>query len=1094
MCTRAHGAALRLARRAQRLLPTALALLLATAAPAALAARAQTGDTPAPAASPSKEPRAGSSFVIYRDASGETVCRPADEAEMRGLLRSREARGGRLIYAGAPRQLSPTGEVIPSPLAAAGQADAPGLALAPSAGLHIFLHGTPQLEAYPEAKNAFIAAANRWEALVSTPVNVVLDVDFGPEFFGSEYPDPDILGATGTAEVVERLSDVRQRLLNNSPTAAEQALYNALPTGALTTEFGGSNFNSTTVRLGVPNARALGLEADVADPNAAEGDAGIGFNSEFNEGQGGFDFNPNDGIETGLTDFDSVVTHEIGHALGFTSEAGGPVYAAVSMWDVFRFRPGAASVANFGSAPRVMSAGGQQVYFNGQNNTFGTQELLLSTGGPGGTSPGGDGRQSSHWRDDSLTGVYIGVMDPTLGPSRRRTITDNDVKALDSLGWSIGAAVPHPAPPPAPPSGPPVNDNFQSAVILTGANGTVNGDSTGATKQSGEPTNPASAVGGRSVWYFWTAPASGTATFDTEGSAFDTILAVYTGSFGGLTLVGSNDDIGGGFVNSKVTFTASAGTTYRIAVDGFRNNASIGAEFGVIQLNWSGSTAAPPATTVQFATTNFSVFERDRAAGVLVTRTGADQGDCAVSFTAQGSPAVVGGGTFQRLVFGPGEKYKVVTLDINDDTTAEPDAAVTLTLSDPAGTGVALGTPASATLTVADDDTFPANTAQFTGAALRNVAEGAGKVELTVTRAGDLSQAAAVNYRTNNGSAVDTRDYTFARGVLRFAPGEASRTLTVLVADDAYDEADETFNVELLAPVGTSVGADSIVTIQVLDDDAQTGASPLADSAFFVRQHYADFFNREPDAPGLAFWTGNIESCGSDAGCREAMRVNVSGAFFLSIEFQETGYLVYRTYKVAFGDVTNTVPGPPPGGTEQIFVPVVKLDEFLPDTFSIGQGVQVNVGDWRQQLELNKQAFFAEFVTRGRFKAAVPAELTPAQAVDLMNARAGGVLTPAERDSLVAQLAANNTTAGRASVLRQIVENPKLGSNELNRAFVLMQYFGYLRRNPSDLPDTDFRGWRFWLTKLNQFGGDFVAAEMVKAFIASDEYRNRFGQ
>jgi hypothetical protein len=64
---------------------------------------------------------------------------------------------------------------------------------------------------------------------------------------------------------------------------------------------------------------------------------------------------------------------------------------------------------------------------------------------------------------------------------------------------------------------------------------------------------------------------------------------------------------------------------------------------------------------------------------------------------------------------------------------------------------------------------------------------------------------------------------------------------------------------------------------------------------------------------------------------------------------------------------------------------------------------------------------------------------------------------------------------------------------ETSRAFVLMQYFGYLRRNPDDPPDSDFAGYDFWLAKLNSFGGDFRRAEMVKAFISSTEYRRRFG-
>jgi len=90
----------------------------------------------------------------------------------------------------------------------------------------------------------------------------------------------------------------------------------------------------------------------------------------------------------------------------------------------------------------------------------------------------------------------------------------------------------------------------------------------------------------------------------------------------------------------------------------------------------------------------------------------------------------------------------------------------------------------------------------------------------------------------------------------------------------------------------------------------------------------------------------------------------------------------------------------------------------------------------------------------------------------------------------------NDLTAGaktRSQVLRAIAEHPNLVNSEFNRAFVLMQFFGYLRRNPNDLPDTDYTGYDFWLTKLNQFGGNFQNAEMVKAFLSSTEYRQRFG-
>jgi hypothetical protein len=263
--------------------------------------------------------------------------------------------------------------------------------------------------------------------------------------------------------------------------------------------------------------------------------------------------------------------------------------------------------------------------------------------------------------------------------------------------------------------------------------------------------------------------------------------------------------------------------------------------------------------------------------------------------------------------------------------------------------------------------------------------------------------------------------------------------------------------------------------------NAVNAGQNLADnSTFFVAQHYRDFLSREPDASGLNFWTNEIESCGADAACRDVKRNNVSAAFFLSIEFQETGYLVYRLYKAAFGNVAGT---PVP----------VRFQQFFPDTQEIGRGVVVGQGDWRAQLEANKQAFALKFVQRPEFLARYPSTLSPAQFVDALNANAGGVLDANERTNLINELTANNTNAGRASVLRRVAEDANLVQQEFNRAFVLMQYFGYLRRNPNDPPDADFAGYNFWLGKLNEFNGNYITAEMVRAFITSIEYRQRFG-
>ncbi|OLD27745.1 MAG: hypothetical protein AUJ04_03315 [Acidobacteria bacterium 13_1_40CM_3_55_6] len=156
----------------------------------------------------------------------------------------------------------------------------------------------------------------------------------------------------------------------------------------------------------------------------------------------------------------------------------------------------------------------------------------------------------------------------------------------------------------------------------------------------------------------------------------------------------------------------------------------------------------------------------------------------------------------------------------------------------------------------------------------------------------------------------------------------------------------------------------------------------------------------------------------------------------------------------------------------------------------------VNVGNWQQQLENNKQAFALDFVQRSRFTSALATTLTPAQFVDQLFTNAGVTPTTSDRQAAINEFgSATNTSdvGARSRALRDVAENSTLNSQEFNRAFVLMQFFGYLRRNPNDPQDIDYTGYEFWLNKLNQFNGNFVAAEMVKAFITSTEYRQRFG-
>jgi hypothetical protein len=369
-----------------------------------------------------------------------------------------------------------------------------------------------------------------------------------------------------------------------------------------------------------------------------------------------------------------------------------------------------------------------------------------------------------------------------------------------------------------------------------------------------------------------------------------------------------------------------------------------------------------------------------------------------------------------------------------------------------------------------------------------SVSEDCTSMTITANRIGDTSNSATVDYATSDVTASERRDYTTALGKLRFAAGETSKTFVVLVSEDSYGEGTETFNVTLTNPTGATLGT-SIATVHINDDPTEPSVNAIDDAQTFVGQHYHDFLNRQADSSGLNFWTNQITSCGTDQACVQLKRINVSAAYFLSIEFQQTGYLVERLYKTAYGAGSGASTF---GGTHQLPVPIVRFQEFLRDTQRIGQGVVVGETGWETALENNKQAFTAEFVQLSRFTSAYPNAMKAAQFVDALNANAGSPLSASERNQLVNDLSTNAKT--RAQVLRNIAEHQNLVSAESNRAFVLMQYFGYLRRNPNDAPDADYTGYDFWLTKLNQFSGNFVNAEMVKAFITSAEYRQRFGQ
>lgn len=346
-------------------------------------------------------------FVTYADGE-KSVCRDLSAAETQELQRDSEQMRQMRVITREERQ-----EALRNTNLAAQPEGANGLT--------ITLRGTAQLDGFPEAKNAFIRAAAQWEAQIRNPISIIVDVDYGPTRFGTPYPSG-VLGSTGTSITSQSYSNVRTRLVSSAGSADETTLYNALPATSVNTDVG----TVSSVRVPMPTARALGISA--ADGTSA--DASIGFNSNFL-----FDFDPSNGIDSDKTDFDAVAVHEMGHALGFISNVGGST-TALSIWDIFRFRPGT-TMATFTTAQRILSVGGEHRFYDNH------PELACSTGGPSGT--GGDGRQASHWKADELTGgVYIGIMDPTLSRGQRKTMTSNDLQMLETIGYTISGTLPTP--------------------------------------------------------------------------------------------------------------------------------------------------------------------------------------------------------------------------------------------------------------------------------------------------------------------------------------------------------------------------------------------------------------------------------------------------------------------------------------------------------------------------------------------------------------------------------------------------------------------------------------------------------------------------
>lgn len=411
-----------------------------------------------------------------------------------------------------------------------------------------------------------------------------------------------------------------------------------------------------------------------------------------------------------------------------------------------------------------------------------------------------------------------------------------------------------------------------------------------------------------------------------------------------------------------------------------------------------------------------------------------------------------------------GSTTVTVNVPITGDTTVEPDETFSLTLSN--ATNVSFISNPVATVTIANDDA----TVQFSNAGF-SVNEGAGFATLTVTRVGDTSRRASVAYATTdtaglqnctvaNGKASERCDYATSVGLALFQLGETTTSIFIPIVNDGLVEGDETLTVSLNGANGAILATPNTATITIVDNDSTPATqNPVDGVTFFITQQYIDFLGRLPDSLGLLNWTNTLVVCPNN-GFGEfdnpsCDRVHVSSGFFLSDEFRGRGYWAYKFYEAGLD-------------RRPLYT------EFVPDMAQVG-------GPQSPASELISKAIYMDaFVQRPEFRNRYDAMSNSAY-VDALETNAEVTLT--NKPALVAALDGNQKT--RAQVLREIVELQSVDDKFFIRAFVAMQYFGYLRRDP------DTVGYNNWVTTLTADPSNF--RHMIFGFIFSDEYRHRFG-
>jgi large repetitive protein len=463
-----------------------------------------------------------------------------------------------------------------------------------------------------------------------------------------------------------------------------------------------------------------------------------------------------------------------------------------------------------------------------------------------------------------------------------------------------------------------------------------------------------------------------------------------------------------------------------------------------------------------------------KAATFTVTLSAASSLTVTVGFATANGTATAGSdyqSTSGTLTFAPGQTTQTINVLINGDQLFEPDETFFVNLSGATNATIARS---QGTGTIVNDDAA-GGIIRFSNSTY-SVSESGGSIAITVQRSGDTTRAATVDFATSDDSmagAIDCGavtgiassrcDFATALGTLRFGPGDTTKTFTIIINQDSYVEGPEMVPLTLSNLTGGAVfGTPSTATLTITDDLTEPPTNAIDDTNNFVRQLYIDVLNREPDPGGQAYWAGQINQCNNDAACIRSRRVAVAAAFFIEQEFQQTGSFIYDVYSSALGRRP-------------------AFSEYAADRQQVMAG---------PTLDTDKAAFTQNFVQRAEFVQKYQNATTAVTFVDallLQAMQSSGVDLSAQRNALIARYnSGTSMNQSRGLVLFDVATNSAFAQAQYNKAFVLGEYFSFLRREP------DQGGYDFWLNVVsNRSINNYLG--MVCAFITSAEYQKRFG-